>query len=166
MASMNDAITGGSAQTGSTAEQYYRWMLMKEKLDLRGSASGASAEAKEILGTYTEEEKIRENVLKKCLAIKESSAEYDQMVALAGGQTDRFKIADIIATAVWEKTLAKQKLSMFAPTKKELETIYETSERDAIKVRLNRGQKIDDASTKSALSKLVIGFFPAGTISY
>lgn len=87
MASMNDAITGGSTQTGSTAEQYYRWMLMKEKLMLQSDTRTHVARAKEILGTYSEEEQIRENILKKVLAIKESSAEYDQMVALAGGQT-------------------------------------------------------------------------------
>lgn len=71
-----------------------------------------------------------------------------------------FKIADIIATAVWEKTLAKQKMSMFAPTKGELTDIYEESERAAIKVRLNRGRKDDEI--KSTITKIVQSFYSGG----
>ena len=52
---MNDVITGGSTQVGSTAEQYYRWMLMKEKLDLQDRPGGTKGErARQILGTYSE----------------------------------------------------------------------------------------------------------------
>lgn len=152
MASMNDAITGGSTQVGSTAEQYYRWMLMKEKLSLADD-KGASDKAKKILGTYSEEERIREKVLTKCLSIMESSPEYDSMVALAGGQTDRYKIADIISNAIWEKTLAEQKLSMFAPTKDELRDIYNGSEAEAIAVRLSRGKPADNIP-RSQIAKL------------
>jgi len=164
MASINDAITGGSTQSGGTAEQYYRWMLMKEKLSLQDGIpgrvkSGDPTSVQMILGTLSEEEKIRDIILKKVLLVKESTAEYDSMVALAGGITDRYRIADKIASAVWEKTLAKQKLSMFAPTKAELSDLYDTSEASAMHIRLGRGKPSDVASQKSAMSKLVTTMF-------
>ena len=72
-------------------------------------------------------EEVWESVFLKMCKIEESSPAFDSAVALCGGETDRLKMATIIAKSVWEKEEATRKLAQFAPSKEELAKIVKVA---------------------------------------
>ena len=106
---------GHSAINGSAQEQYYRYMLMKEKLAHKGEAG--------ILGATSEREDIEHNILEKLVKITESSPEFAQIVSITGS-SDRFEQARILGATVYDKVRAEQVLSFYTPDKKELEESF------------------------------------------
>jgi hypothetical protein len=103
--------TGNHASiTGSAQEQYYRFMLMKEKHEVRKESSDAPAYLKAV----SEIETIEEDILKKLVKITESSPEFAQVVSITGTQ-DRFEQARVLAKHVYDRVQAEQILSFYTP---------------------------------------------------
>ena len=103
-----------SSVAGSAQDQYYRYMLMKEKLTNRNDAI-----VPDVLKATSEREEIEYQILEKLVKITESSPEFAQIVSITGS-TDRFEQARILAEAVYDKVRAEQVLSFYTPDKKVL----------------------------------------------
>lgn len=104
--------TGNHASiTGSAQEQYYRFMLMKEK---HKAQNDTSDETPSYLKAVSEIEAIEEDILKKLVKITESSPEFAQVVSITGTQ-DRFEQARVLAKHVYDRVQAEQILSFYTP---------------------------------------------------
>jgi hypothetical protein len=102
--------TGNHASiTGSAQEQYYRFMLMKEK-----AAAKNDTNLPKYLRATSEVEDIEVGILEKLVKITESSPEFAQIVSLTGSE-DRFEQARILAKHVYDKVQAEQILSFYTP---------------------------------------------------
>lgn len=102
--------TGNHASiTGSAQEQYYRYMLMKEK-----EAAKKDSDLPAYLKATSEVEDIETGILEKLVKITESSPEFAQVRSLTGTD-DRFEQARILANAVYSKIQAEQILSFYTP---------------------------------------------------
>ena len=110
----NVAETGNvvSQGSGSAAERYYNYMLMKEKLKKGGEELDARGRA--IVGSLSEKEEIEQQILLKLVDIKESSPEFAQVSEITGS-TDKFEMARELASLVYDKTRAEQILSFYTP---------------------------------------------------
>lgn len=147
MSSFLDIVpkTGGS--TSSASEEYYKYKLFVERM---------GADGQTIANDLSEKDQIKKQILKKIVTIKESSPEWDSLVALCEGERDRFKQCEIITDAIWEKELAKKKLAMFAPPKGSLDAIYNTSDDAAIRQRLSRGADPGAAARTASMAAAVV----------
>jgi len=154
-AQMGDAIVGSGTFASNPQENWARHQLLGNQLNTMPEGWEGGEETwkivkNKILGMRSEEDNIRLHVMAKLADVKESTCEWDSCVALCGGETDRFKQADIIAASIWEKELAARKLAVFAPNKEVLHTLYNNSNTRALEVRSNGGK---DFAVRSALSK-------------
>ena len=98
-----------SKKGGSAAEDYYRYMLLKAKVDA-GSAD------KKLLKFQSEKETIELSILTNLMDITESSPEFSQVVDITGSR-DRYEQARILAEVVYDKARAEQILSWYTPNK-------------------------------------------------
>lgn len=114
---LGDVINGSHYESGSAAEQYYKYMLMKEKLSVAQSA--LPADAKKLLGHKSEREEIEMLILQKLTDITESSPEFAQVVDMTGTK-DRYKQAEKLAADVYDKIRAQQILEQYTPTEEVL----------------------------------------------
>jgi hypothetical protein len=102
--------TGNQASiTGSASEQYYRFMLMKEKAKAK-----KEGDVPAYLKATSEIEDIEAQILEKLVDITESSPEFAQVVSITGSQ-DRFEQARILAKHVYDRIQAEQILSFYTP---------------------------------------------------
>jgi len=69
---LGDIVNGTHYEKGSPAEEYYKYMLMKEKLSVRSDTT-LSTEAKKLLGHQSEREEIEMMILQQLTDITESS---------------------------------------------------------------------------------------------
>jgi len=111
---LGDVIKNTHYETGSAADQYYKYMLMKEKLSVANNAE-LSADAKKLLGHKSEREEIEMLILQKLTDITESSPEFAQVVDMTGTK-DRYKQAEKLAADVYDKIRAQQILEQYTPT--------------------------------------------------
>ena len=141
-----------SSVQGSAQEQYYRYMLMKEKITNKGNAS-----VPEVLRATSEREEIEYKILEKLVKITESSPEFAQLVSITGS-TDRFEQARILAEAVYDKVRAEQVLSFYTPDRKELlENFYSktlTSSEDRFK-KVASGAATNGSTLSAALRAFI-----------
>lgn len=111
---LGDVINNTHYETGSSAEQYYKYMLMKEKFKTK-TDTGLDADAKKLLGHQSEREEIEMLILKKLTDITESSPEFAQVVDMTGTK-DRYKQAEKLATDVYDKIRAEELLKFYTPS--------------------------------------------------
>jgi hypothetical protein len=112
--SNHSAITGSSA-----AEKYYRYMLMKAKLEDRGDTSAKN----DILQASSEREDIEIKILQRLVKITESSPEFAQIQSITGS-SDRYEQARVLAETVYDKMRAEAVLSFYTPDKSVLEANF------------------------------------------
>lgn len=105
--------------SGSPADKYYRYMLMKAKLEDRGNTSVAN----DILQASSEREDIEVKILQRLVKITESSPEFAQIQSITGS-SDRFEQARVLAETVYDKMRAEAVLSFYTPEKSELEANF------------------------------------------
>ena len=112
----NVAETGNvvSQGSGSAAERYYNYMLMKEKLKGGAAELAAGSRGAKIISSLSEKEEIEQQILLKLVDIKESSPEFAQVSEITGS-TDKFEMARELASLVYDKTRAEQILSFYTP---------------------------------------------------
>ena len=108
---INGSFHSNSGNHGSSADQYYRYMLLKEKLVNKNDSSIPN-----ILKATSEREEIEHQILEKLINITESSPEFAQIVSLTGS-SDRFEQARILSEAVYDKLRAEQILGFYTPNK-------------------------------------------------
>jgi hypothetical protein len=119
-------------------EDYYRYMLLKEKL----GAGGA-----EILRATSEQDKVEVSILKKLVLVGESTPEFNQLVDLTGSK-NRYEQARILAEIVYEKQKAEKILGFYAPGSEEVKGIFTTTDENA------RSLRSAVASSEAAASRL------------
>lgn len=107
-----------SAKKGSAAEDYYRFMLLKEKLSLPAGAD-------ELLKVQSEREAIELDILRNLVKITESSPEFAQIVDITGSR-DRYEQARILSEVVYDKVRAEAILGFYTPSKEALKSHFDT----------------------------------------
>ena len=106
----------GSAVTtakSSAMEDFFRYALLKERLGA-GSA---------ILKAKSEKDEIMEGILGKIVNVRESSAEWSELVSLTGTE-NRFAQAEKLADIAWEKRRAELVLNKYTGGSAELDRVY------------------------------------------
>ena len=110
MAQLGDAFANKSTVGGSAADEYYAWKLMADKMLLAQLPEGngpnqLSADAKAVLTQVSQKERIKFAILAKISAPEyaESTANFAQLQAFAGGAKTKLAIAEALAEMVFEK---------------------------------------------------------------
>ena len=123
---LNGSFHSSSGNHGSAADQYYRYMLLKEKL-----VNKKDSNIPDILKATSEREEIEHQILEKLINITESSPEFAQIVSLTGS-SDRFEQARILSEAVYDKLRAEQILGFYTPNKDALlKNFYDKTQRSS-----------------------------------
>ena len=112
---LGDIVNGTHYEKGSPAEEYYKYMLMKEKFLVRSGQTNVGDEGRKLLGHQSEREAIEMMILQKLTDITESSPEFAQVVDMTGTK-DRYKQAEKLAADVYDKIRAQQILEQYTPT--------------------------------------------------
>lgn len=113
--------TVGTTAKSSASEDFFRYMLLKERL---GSAG------KEILEAKSEKDQIMEGILRKIVRVRESTPEWSELVSLTGSE-NRFVMAEKLAEIAWDKKRAELVLEKYVGSGSHLETIYKESQTKA-----------------------------------
>jgi hypothetical protein len=113
----NIGSVGTTAKT-SASEDFFRYMLLKERL-------GASGKA--IMEAKSEKDLIMEEILKKIVNVRESTAEWSELVSLTGSE-NRFAQAEKLADIAWEKRRAELVLNKYTGGSDELDRVYQSSQ--------------------------------------
>jgi hypothetical protein len=126
----------------SPQDEYYRYKLMEAKL---GKDSA-------ILKAKSEQDEVEIQILKKLINIRESTAEWNQVVDLTGSK-NRFEQARILAEISYEKEKAEQVLSFYVPSKTALGKVFKKTNDNAVALRSGAGGGlVSGASSKSSAS--------------
>lgn len=135
----NTADIVGEEKKGGAAEDYHRFMLMKEKIKLMKSTSAAPEDvaAKKILGHMSEKEVIELGILERLNDITESSPEWSQVSELTGSE-DRFTMARILAESVYQKAKKEKIMSFYTQSKTDLDTTLEGYVNSGYKARTGK----------------------------
>lgn len=143
--SSNPAGLGRATLKASTSPQdeYFRYMLMKEKL-------GANSD---ILKAKSEQDEVEIQILKKLINIRESTAEWNQVVDLTGSK-NRFEQARVLAEIAYEKEKAEKVLSFYVPSKESLASVFKRTNDNAIALRSGGGGLVSGASSRSSASAI------------
>ena len=129
-----------SKKGGSAAEDYYRYMLLKAKVE------AGSADAK-LLKFQSEKETIELSILTNLMDITESSPEFSQVVDITGSR-DRYEQARILAEVVYDKARAEQILSWYTPNKTSLTDHFTARTNKAVSIRSNKGSDFSSSLYK------------------
>ena len=132
-----------SAKKGNAAEEYYRFMLLKAKLD--AAKEGADA----LLTVQSEREAIEIDILRNLVKITESSPEFSQIVDITGSR-DRYEQARILSEVVYDKVRAEKILGFYTPNKDALESHFTTRTELATTVRQSGSAQMSQSIRKSA----------------
>lgn len=130
-----------SKKGGSAAEDYYRYMLLKAKVE------AGSADAK-LLKFQSEKEAIELSILTNLMDITESSPEFSQVVDITGSR-DRYEQARILSEVVYDKARAEQILSWYTPNKETLTSHFKQRTDVALGVRVQAGKGFSDSLSAS-----------------
>jgi len=122
---VGDVVNGTKYTSGSAQDEYFKYMLLKEKLKLQRPAAGVgnpdnlSAAALSILSATSEKDEIELQVLEKLTKITESSPEFAQVVDITGTK-DRYEQAKRLAETVYDRVRSEQILHFYTPSKDNL----------------------------------------------
>lgn len=130
--------------SSSPQDEYYRYELMKSKL------GGKHAD---ILNAQSEQDEVEIMILKKLVKVRESTAEWNQVVDLTGSK-NRFEQARILAEIAYEKKKAEKVLGFYVPNAGELEAVFDKTDGDARAVRTSGGNPLGGVGDKSSATRL------------
>jgi len=128
--------------SSSPQDEYYRYKLMEAKL---GSAN------KSILEIRSEQDEVEIMILNKLKNVRESTAEWNQVVDLTGSK-NRLEQARILAEIAYEKAVAENVLGFYVPSPDELKGIFSKTNTNALAIRSGSGAGLAGASSKSSAS--------------
>jgi len=140
-----------SAKKGGAAEEYYRYMLLKEKLASIKEGSNADP----LLKVQSEREAIEMSILRNLIDITESSPEFSQVVDITGSR-DRYEQARILSEVVYDKARAEQILSWYTPDTASLKGHFTERIEHSTKARANGSTTMTSSLKKySAATNIV-----------
>ena len=120
---VGDIVNGTNYTSGSAADEYYKFKLLKEKLQLArpgGAGEGSiSAAGMKILKAQSEKDEIELQILEKLTSITESSPEFAQVVDITGTK-DRYEQAKRLAETVYDRVRSEKILQFYTPSKDQL----------------------------------------------
>ena len=117
-----------SAKKASAADEYYRYMLLKEKL------KAVKDDDDPLLTVQSEREAIEINILRKLIGVTESSPEFAQIVDITGSR-DRYEQARILSEVVYDKVRAETILSFYTPDKDKMRSYFVDATRQSADIR-------------------------------
>ena len=125
---IGDVVNGTKYASGPAQDEYYKFMLLKEKLKLSrpdGTTreQGVSAQAIKILGATSERDEIELKILEKLTNITESSPEFAQIVDITGSK-DRYEQAKRLAETVYDRVRSEEILKMYTPSAATLQSHF------------------------------------------
>jgi hypothetical protein len=136
-----DVYSSKLADSGSAQERYYSYMLMKEKL----SNTVSDEDRNEILGSVSEKDNIKVQVLKKIIKLPESSPEFAQLCAITGTD-DKFEQAEHLADLVYDRIAAKNVLKFYTPDESDFAKSFLENTGAALYDRLESVKKAGQAA--------------------
>lgn len=138
----------GTTAKSSASEDFFRYMLLKERLGGAG---------KEILEAKSEKDQIMEGILRKIVKVRESTAEWSELVSLTGSE-NRFVQAEKLAEIAWDKKRAELVLEKYVGSGSHLEGIYKESQTKAQSIFGSAGNFALATSSSSAPVAVVNDF--------
>lgn len=135
-----------SAKKASASEEYYRYMLLKEKL------KSQKDNADPLLTVQSEREVIELNILRNLINITESSPEFSQIVDITGSR-DRYEQARILSEVVYDKVRAEAILSFYTPSRNVLLGHFLGRTDAAADVRAAGAASLNSQATLGALDR-------------
>ena len=145
-----------SAKKGSAQEEYYKYMLLKEKLKQSGEGSGDGGFKHPLLQVQSEREGIEMQILKKLINITESSPEFSQVADITGSR-DRYEQARILSEVVYDKVRAEAILGFYTPDKDALQSHFVERTVRASVGRNSQLEKLASAEQKASLFGSALG---------
>jgi hypothetical protein len=133
-----------SSKKASAQEEYYRYMLLKEKL--AATADGSTADP--LLKVQSEREAIEMSILRNLINITESSPEFSQVADITGSR-DRYEQARILSEVVYDKVRAESILSFYTPDAEHLRNHFSVRTARSLETRSGGGR----ADMNTSLSK-------------
>jgi hypothetical protein len=115
----------------SPQDEYFRYMLMKEKL-------GPGEDGTAILQARSEQDDVEIQILKNLIKVRESTPEWNQVVDLTGSK-NRFEQARVLAEIAYEKEKAEKVLSFYVPSKASLGKIFSDTNTKSLALRSGAG---------------------------
>ena len=140
-----------SAKKGGAAEEYYRYMLLKEKL--ANIKEGSNAD--ELLKVQSEREAIEMSILRNLINITESSPEFSQVVDITGSR-DRYEQARILSEVVYDKARAEQILSWYTPDNASLKGHFTQRIATSTHARTNGAATMTTSLKNSSAAPLIV----------
>ena len=148
---LGDIVNGTHYEKGSPAEEYYKYMLMKEKFLVRTGQSNVGEAGRKLLGHQSEREEIEMMILQQLTDITESSPEFAQVVDMTGTK-DRYKQAEKLAADVYDKVRAEQILAMYTPSSDTLRGHFKARTLPSALMRANAVANMPGANNGAAAS--------------
>jgi hypothetical protein len=145
-----------SAKKGSAQEEYYKYMLLKEKLKQSGEGTGDGGFKHPLLQVQSEREGIEMQILKKLINITESSPEFSQVADITGSR-DRYEQARILSEVVYDKVRAEAILGFYTPDKDALQSPFVERTVRASVGRSTQLAKLASEEQKASLFGSVLG---------
>lgn len=158
---VGDVVNGTSYHSGSAADEYYKYMLLKEKLKLsRGDGNTVNGEGLKILRAQSEKEEIELKILEKLTNITESSPEFAQVVDITGTK-DRYEQAKRLAETVYDRVRAEEILSFYTPSKLDLQSHFKNRTLGAAAERTQAIYQLPGSLNAGVSEELQRGLFAA-----
>jgi len=162
---VGDIINGTKYTGGDAAAEYYKYQLLKAKLEQ--APGGLSSDlAKKLLGQRSEKEEIEWLVLAKLSDITESSPEFAQVRDLTGTE-NKMDQAKKLAEIAYNKLRSEQILSWYTADKKDMMAHFYDRTKKSLDVRgeaVNAGASANPISAATALYRTFVPA-PAGARS-
>jgi len=144
-----DTVKEAISHPSSASEKLARMQLLEKQLEMQAH-SGAGKDTTEgkkfaLLGNMTEIEQIRMDILLTISEYSQSTPEWYQLKALAGGRDDPFEIADYLAKEVHDSMKTELLMSYYTPSR--------TNVRNQFIDRAKKGASARDARLKGVADK-------------
>ena len=157
-----DAVKEAISHPVSASEKLARMQLLEKQIEMRLLKEGTKKGDKEkyaLLGNMTEVEQIRMDILLAISAYSESTPEWYQLKALAGGRSDPFDIADFLAKEVHDSMKTELLMSYYTPSRNSVREKFVEHAKKGAEVRGLRLKAVEakTAAKTSMMSGLIKG---------
>ena len=165
-----DAVKEAISHPVSASEKLARMQLLEKQIEMRLLKEGTKKGDKEkyaLLGNMTEVEQIRMDILLAISAYSESTPEWYQLKALAGGRSDPFDIADFLAKEVHDSMKTELLMSYYTPSRSSVRDKFVEHAKKGAEVRGLRLEAVEQKALakKSLMASLATGGGSGGAAS-
>ncbi len=133
---IGNIVGDASRPEGSAQDKYWGWKYMtdryKEKEVTAGKAVTVDAcKVPEYMLLESEEEVLKQDILKRISKYTESSPEFSQLRDICGGTKDRFLMAQHLAEIAYDKVRGEAILTQYALPEATLKAQFEARQKEA-----------------------------------